>query len=1164
MSVSTECPAAPELERFVLGQVGEGEAGRLEAHISHCEGCVGRLHALRADDPVTQALRAQTTVGEGPEQDVVEGLVARLSTLDPLAGDGPAVTQVPGRSDEPGDTFSLDFLAPAEVPGELGRLGPYRVLTLLGAGGMGVVFRAEDPSLERQVALKVMRPALASNPAARQRFLREARLTAALEHDHIVTIFQVGEDRGIPYLAMPLLKGESLERRLKRQGKLPLAETLRIGREIALGLAAAHARGLIHRDIKPGNIWLEARGEPGASVPGGRVKILDFGLARPAADTAHLTQSGAIVGTPAYMAPEQTRGGAAGPSADMFSLGCVLYRMATSVLPFTGPDTLALLAALANDTPAAPCELDPSLPAAFSDLVMRLLARKPEHRPQSAHVVAGWLEVLQRDQSAALPGLPKRADDTQSLDQSAGAAATPAPARPLRRPRLLLVAAVVLVAAGLGAFLFGPVLIRVVTNQGELVIETDDPDIEVLVLQGGELVKVIDRKSGHAITLTAGTYQLELGHGKERLQLSTRQLTLSRGGKEIVRILPGSAVVATVPTPKAAAPPGERFEGRTHTAVRLLKGHTKSVWAVNFSPDGRRAVSGSWDGTLRLWEVPGGKQVRSLDAGEVLAAAFLPDSRRVLSGIRSFKNSGGWILWDMDKGTNLREYLMGQTWSMSVALTADGKRALVCGLGSVFVLWDVEKGQELRRFVHQGPMVAGLALSADGRLGLSCSDHGTIIRVWNVAESRELRQLVGHKSGVRGVALSPDGRRAVSVSDDGTARAWEVATGTQLSCFTGHKGPVLCVALTPDGRVLSAGEDRVLRLWDVLTGRELHRFPGHTGAVHVVAVSPNGRWVLSGSDDTTVRLWVLPPDEPVALRRGGGQLHRFDGNTNPVWSVAFADGGKTVLSTSMDTVRRWDTATGAPRGKLWEVHKYPERAVLSADGRRVVFDYRGRDFYVWNTDAQKHHPDPRTRGNALTCTAFSADGQRLIGGNQPLDVEPPAVQVWEVESGKEVAALYGHTEVPQAVALSADGRLALSAANDGVRLWEVKAKEEQRLLLRRTVRSLAFSPDGRHAVLGEAGGDIVLWDLATGRGVRTFKGHTGVVNSLAFSPGGRRALSGGNDKTVRLWDVETGQELRCFVGHDNSVLSVAFAPDGRQILSGSSDRSVRLWGIGER
>jgi serine/threonine protein kinase len=282
-----------------------------------------------------------------------------------------------------------EFLTPPQEADELGRLGGYRVLQVLGSGGMGVVFRAEDPHLERTVALKAMLPALAGNPSAKQRFFREAKAAAALKHPHVVTIFQVGEDRGAPFLAMEFLDGEPLDERLKRQPRLPVADILRIGREIAGGLAAAHERGLVHRDIKPANLWLE--GEEG------HVKILDFGLARALADQTHLTQTGVIVGTPAYMAPEQARGQPVDHRGDLFSLGCVLYRMCTGEVPFPGQDTMSILSALALDTPRSPRTLNADVPGGLSDLVMRLLAKTADDRPQSARSVAEALAALERE-----------------------------------------------------------------------------------------------------------------------------------------------------------------------------------------------------------------------------------------------------------------------------------------------------------------------------------------------------------------------------------------------------------------------------------------------------------------------------------------------------------------------------------------------------------------------------------------------------------------------------------------------------------------------------------------------------------------------------------------------------------------------------------------------
>jgi hypothetical protein len=313
------------------------------------------------------------------------------ATIDPVSGNDATVRPRPSPEQAGGPPELYEFLGPPEGAGELGRLGGYRVLRVLGSGGMGVVFLAEDPQLRRRVALKAMLPGTAT-PAARQRFLREARAAAAIEHDHIITVYQVGEDRGVPFLAMQLLRGQSLDDRLRREGALPVAEALRIGREAAQGLAAAHARGLIHRDVKPANLWLEEGS--------GRVKILDFGLARDTRGESQLTQSGAIVGSPAFMSPEQASARPADARSDLFSLGVVLYRLATGELPFKGDTLVSTLMAVASENPPPPRQVNPQVPAPLSDLILELLAKDPGERPASAQKVVQALTALGRGRPA--------------------------------------------------------------------------------------------------------------------------------------------------------------------------------------------------------------------------------------------------------------------------------------------------------------------------------------------------------------------------------------------------------------------------------------------------------------------------------------------------------------------------------------------------------------------------------------------------------------------------------------------------------------------------------------------------------------------------------------------------------------------------------------------
>jgi serine/threonine protein kinase len=324
----------------------------------------------------------------------------------------------PANSPASSPSAGSSILRPAQQNDEIGRLGPYRVLQVLGVGGMGIVYLAEDPKLKRQIALKAIQPRYAGDYDARHRFLREAQAQAQLEHEHIVSIYQADEDNGVPYIAMPLLRGQTLAHRLKESRTLPVETVLRIGRDIAEGLAAAHARGLMHRDIKPSNIWLEAQRD--------RAKILDFGLARAFAqgEQIQITQSGMVIGTPAYMSPEQARGEAVDARSDLFSLGVVLYSAITGELPFKGKDTFAILTALAVDNPTPPSTLNEGVSAALSDVLLKLLARKPDDRYQSASEVAAILDEFARTEATPVAS---RSSPPLSAGSTTAPLRTPAP-----------------------------------------------------------------------------------------------------------------------------------------------------------------------------------------------------------------------------------------------------------------------------------------------------------------------------------------------------------------------------------------------------------------------------------------------------------------------------------------------------------------------------------------------------------------------------------------------------------------------------------------------------------------------------------------------------------------------------------------------------------------
>lgn len=369
--MQSTCLSEQQLQALQLGNLPEEALNECIDHLENCPRCETRARQLDSTlDPILAAIRQP---GISP------------STPPPRGSFSRAVLQ----------EANYSFLRPPEKPDELGRLGDYRVLHLLGRGGMAYVFHAEDIVLRRAVALKVMKPDLICHPQGAQRFLREAQLMASIKHDNIATVYQVGQEGPVVFVAMELLEGESLDDRLRRREPISPAEVLRLATEIAGGLTVVHGHGLVHRDVKPGNIWLEA--------PAARVKILDFGLARSLSDSSGLTNPGTVMGTPAFMSPEQARGEVVDVRSDLFSLGAVLYYLCTGVKPFASTNTMIVLTELATCDPRPIRDRNPAIPAELSDLVMQLMAKKPEARPASAEAVLDRLQLIRVEEPAAPP-----------------------------------------------------------------------------------------------------------------------------------------------------------------------------------------------------------------------------------------------------------------------------------------------------------------------------------------------------------------------------------------------------------------------------------------------------------------------------------------------------------------------------------------------------------------------------------------------------------------------------------------------------------------------------------------------------------------------------------------------------------------------------------------
>jgi serine/threonine protein kinase len=651
------CPDPEVLSQFLLGRLTPEACEEIAVHVEGCAGCVTRLGSLSEHDTMTEALRSQPTCQNDLDTGLIQRLIERGNALRMVSASAEAalpgadsnatvasqtVTLQPsigssGASRGAGETEDLSaLLAPPQGSDEVGRLGPYRVLEVLGVGGMGAVFRAFDPQLNRPVALKVMRPAVAAKPSARQRFLSEGKAMAAIEHDHVVHVNHVGEEGGVPYLVMPLLRGESLNQCLQRENALPVAEVLRIGREIAEALAAAHERGLIHRDVKPGNVWLEEGS--------GRVKVLDFGLVRATDEDSHVTAGGTMLGTPAFVArpeaeaapqavtgpvpgltevgtvlgtlgyasPEQLRGDPVDARADLFSLGCVLYRMSTGRLPFEGPNTTSTLSARLTRPPRPPAEIVPTLPEGLCSLIMRLLAKEREDRPESAAEVVEALRSLEKGSASRAPVMSGRP----------------------RRRRLLaaVVAALLLLGVAVGV---AAVIVINLDAERQFVVETDDPDLSFKVNKG--VVTLEDSKTGrkHAIKVVRrdkGEYELDVTDVRY-LTFPTKTFSIKRGDKVI-----GVARLTPKELPELTA---EQIEWVYKTAKLPVEDQLKEVQAklkeVNPGFEGKRFGPTTYQGHVvrlklksaklkDLWPMLALKELTSLEInGEDRDKSLLTD-----------------------------------------------------------------------------------------------------------------------------------------------------------------------------------------------------------------------------------------------------------------------------------------------------------------------------------------------------------------------------------------------------------------------------------------------------------------------------------------------------------------------------------------------------------
>jgi serine/threonine protein kinase len=766
------------------------------------------------------------------------------------------------------DDVPLDFLAPSQDPEALGCLGPYEVTGVVGRGGMGLVLKARDAKLNRVVAIKVMARELASNPTARKRFIREAQAAAAVVHQHVVTIHAVDENR-LPYLVMEYIDGQSLQEKIDREGHLKLIEILRIGQQVAAGLAAAHAHGLMHRDVKPANILLENGIE--------RVRITDFGLAR-AVDDVGMTRTGEIAGTPQYMSPEQAQGLPMDARSDLFSLGCVLYAMCTGRSPFRAETAFATARRVCEDMSRPIRDINPEIQDWLAAIIDRLLAKSPAERFQTAAEVADLLSQhlahLQHPLSAPLPLVDTSAKKKQRA---------PAKLHVLSRQRLpvaLAAAALVCLAVSLGmaeatgVTHLSATVIRIFTPSGTLVVETNDPGVKVTIEGDGGLT--IMGAGLEAIRLRPGSYKVHANKDGKRIPLERELVSIAKGGRETVKV----KLQTSPATPLAKDSLGANKSAAEPMPLELVRRFVENdvpwINAIQFAPGSERTVVTSYPRGLDVWDAEAGTRTSRIALlGSPWSLGFTEDGTSLVG----VTYQGKLLSLDWPSGQVIFEKPAHELAGMAAAMLSRS-RVASAGHDAFVRIWDASTGEELQKLLPSNPAAPGknycLAVAPDEQcLVAGGSWH---VNVWNLADGKFVRNLGLHSFNVSAVAISPENRYVLTGGQTGLLQLFELKTGKLVRRFDKHTNLVGSLAFLPDGRhFVSGAMDGTLRVWSI-DGQEVARHESSKNDVSRLVVTSDGRHVLTAGGqlggvsaalptDATLQLWELPTSVwPVAAQ----------------------------------------------------------------------------------------------------------------------------------------------------------------------------------------------------------------------------------------------------------------------------------------------------------
>jgi WD40 repeat protein/tRNA A-37 threonylcarbamoyl transferase component Bud32 len=1145
------------------------------------EGFLEREPALRRNteailDLIYKEVLARTAQGEKPDQDEytrrfpnLEGALRPLFEVhQALEGQPEQVSTV----SQDQQTFSSQV---QEVPGKAPELPGYELLERLGHGGMGVVYKARQKSLGRTVALKMVLAGAHASPEELARFRREAEAVAKLAHPNIVQIHEIGEHAGLPFLSLELVAGGALDKRLGGAPQ-PARDAASLIETLARAVHHAHLQNVVHRDLKPANILM---------TDSGIAKITDFGLARLGAGSGQ-TQSGDILGTPSYMAPEQAAGrsSAIGPATDVYALGATLYELLTGRPPFRAESPLHTLRLVMDQEPVSPSRLQPGIPHDLVIICLKSLEKAPSRRYSSA-------EDLADDLRRFLDGRPILARETPAWERLLKWSR--------RRPALAALAAVS-AAAVLLIVLYNLWLqsaLSDATHQRgaaqKALEERRRQLVQVLLADGARRLEEGDW-FGSLLPL-AEAARLDENDSQRAAIHAIRLNTILRQCPRLVQFWPHQGEVQHA----EFSPDGQSVltaAGKRVTLWDLGPGkkvlhlnHETDIRSVAMSSDGRQVATAAADRRVHVWEATTGRPLGQLSSqdNEILRLAFVAKENHIVVVTRREENKIRIQVWDIARGKSVSPALeVGTGILFEVVLSPDGRQALTAG--KTLEVWDVIQGR--RAFEMPGsPLLTQARFSSDCRL-VAAADVTGAVRIWD-ARSGQALVSVRHAPPIRDVAFSPDGRYLITGGVDGMARVWRLFGG-QLAGEMRHgqafTHAVIQVSFSPDGRhnVLVAGADNTVRVWaETVPASPLLR---HSDRVTRASFSPDGRFVLTACADGTVRVWDLAA--------GRLAIPPLEGDER-VTHVAFGADGRRVVTACEDGLARiWDAASAQPQGSL--VHPFPVRYAAFAEKGRVVTtaedNSRGEgEACVWDAAIRKpvfrRRTAQKVQGVApgdlgIRRAWFSADGHFVLLLNQS-----GVSQVWDTATGQPVTGLLEHKSSVNAASFSFDGLRLLTntfVPEYSARLWETSGNRLDELYRRLRPDNTATIwelPSGKRAVsIGEPGGAtafrhasfsrdgdrlILLRDgateirqAATGQLVRSFRKPGTTVGRAALSPKGRILVTASEDRTAQLWDAASGETIVTApqFQHGGQGWQPLFSPDGRLLVM-SSPVGVRVW-----